>query len=134
MANGIAISEEPLKETPAIVRGVVSRVAVAAFPVIDPAIGEEKVFVPPMVIFPVVFTTSLGRRAVFIVPVVILLALSPVIVAPLIYTGLIVLFPTENILRYLVPIFPSGLNIFARISPITPLGWLTHPGSVGSVA
>jgi len=59
---------------------------------------------------------------VFIVPVVILLALRPVIVAPLIKTGLIVLLQGANILKNRVPIFPSFPNIFARISPITHFG------------
>lgn len=60
-------------------------------------------------------------RAIGRVPVEILLALSHVIVVPSIYAGSTV--PHVPIIeRYLVPIFPSGRNIFDIISPIDHFG------------
>ena len=59
----------------------------AVFTQITPVLHEAsmrplKVFVPVIVWFPAVFTTSLGRRAVFIVPLLIFVALRFVSVEP----------------------------------------------------
>ena len=46
---GSVIPAVPSKATPLMVRAEASFVAVAAFPVIEPAIGDEKVFTPASV-------------------------------------------------------------------------------------